>query len=94
MSRHGQPGARHNACDMAITPYDRAGGHGHDMAAAAHDTAMRARLGAPVRACANLGVLAGSAGCAHCALVQFLDSVLFLSHCLDTVHHKIFSKKN
>ena len=44
-----------------------------------HDTA-------PVRVWVHLGVLAGLAGCAHCSLVPFLDSILFLSHCLDTVH--------
>ena len=40
-------------------------------------------------------------GCvsAHCALgapnlflTQFLDSIVFLSHCLNTIHHKKFSK--
>ena len=57
-----------------------------------HDTAMCER---PGRACAGrLGVLAGSARvCAHCAVEQFLDSVLFLSHFLGTVHHKKFSRK-
>ena len=44
----------------------------------------------PGRACAHLGVLAGSASCAHCALVQFLDTLLLLSHCLNTVHKKTF----
>ena len=34
-----------------------------------------------------------SCGCALDAPSLFLDSVLFLSHCLDTVHHKKFSKK-
>ena len=34
----------------------------------------------PGRACAHLGVLAGSTGCALGAPSLFLDSVLFLSH--------------
>ena len=34
----------------------------------------------------------GPTGCALGAPSLFLDSVLFLSHCLDTVH-QIFSKK-
>ena len=77
-------------CDMALGRLR----HGHKLC----DTATRpaTRSGATpmrARACAHLGVLAGSAGSAHCALVQFLDSVLFLSHCLDTVHHKKNSKK-
>ena len=80
--RHGQPGAWHNVCDKAARPATRSGGPGHDMAKSAQDTATRAR---PMRA--------GWAVGAHCALGQFLDLILFLSHCLGTVH-KIFRKKN
>ena len=49
---------------------------------------------APGRACVHLGVLARSAGCALGAPNLFLDSVLFLSHCLDTVHEHCSSQKN
>ena len=53
-------------------------------------TTRRQRV--PGRACAHLGVLAGL--CVHIVhLTRFLDSVLFLSHFLITVHHKKFSKK-
>ena len=81
--------------------YDTAEGPGHDTARHSrlgattwswgrHDTATRARLGAQARP-----------SWVHCApdsvLTQFLDSVLFLSHCLDIVHEhcskKIFRKK-
>ena len=48
-------------------------------------------------ACAHLGVLAGPTGYALGAPSLFLDSVLFPSHCLDTVHEhcssQIFLKK-
>ena len=64
--RHGQLGH-----DTALRACGTVGGHDHD-------TAIRAR--APGRACAHLGVLAGSAGCAFGAPSLFLDSVLFLSH--------------
>ena len=45
---------------------------------------------APGHVFARLCVLAGPAGCALGALSLFLDSVLFLSHFLGTVHHKNF----
>ena len=60
--------------------------------ARAYDTALGAATTRPrEHTWAHLGVLAGSGGCAHYALVQFLDSVLFLSHCswtlfMNTVH--------
>ena len=81
-------GLRHDrlrACDTAIKACDTAWGHDHDTAIA---PTTRPYARSPERAYAHLGVLTGSAGCAHCALVQFLDSVLFLSHCLNNVHHK------
>ena len=42
------------------------------------------------RLCAP-GCAVGSSGCALGAPSLFLDSILFLSHWLDTVHHKNFS---
>ena len=68
------------ACDTADLGLRHGRGPGHDT------TPLRVRargLGAPGRA--------GWLGCALGAPNQFLDSVLFLSHCLDTVH-KTFSK--
>ena len=56
------------------------------------DTApLRPRYGAraPGRAC----VRKLAQGCALGAPSLFLDSVLFPSHCSDTVHHKNFSEK-
>ena len=96
MSRHGQPSHdtaqgqhlqhRKTPYDTAISACDTAGGHGHDTAAA---PTTRPSVRAPGRSCAHLGVLAGSTGC---VLVQFLDSVLFLSHCLETVHEHCSSQ--
>ena len=80
---------RWGACDTAINACDTAGGHGQDMAAA---PTTRPCAREPGRAYAHLGVLAESAGCAHCALVQFFDLVLFLSHYLDTVHEHCSSQ--
>ena len=59
----------------------------YDTVGQGHDTATVA-MTRPLceRAWAHLGVLAGSAGCALGAPSQFLDSVLFLSHCWDTIH--------
>ena len=81
------------ACDMATTPVTRLGATTMTRPQRPRHCHVRACLGEPWRTCVHLGVLAGSAGCALGAPNLFLDSVLFLSHCLDTVHHKKFSKK-
>ena len=85
--RHGQPGARHKRLRHGHTRCDTAGGQATirpNQPTTRHD---RAHLGAPV--CAGW-----SAGCALGAASLFLDSILFLSHCLDHCSQKIFEKKN
>ena len=81
---------RWGAYDTAITPCDTAECHGHDTAVAAQN---KAHARAPGRACAHLGGLVRPTGCALGAPSLFLDSILFLSHFLVTVHHKKIPKK-
>ena len=67
------------ACDTALEACDTAGWGRHD----------RPRE----RTWACLGVLARPTGCALGAPSLFLDLVLFMSHCLDTVHEHCSSQK-
>ena len=78
-------------CDTAQHPVTRPGAK----------VTTRPSVRMPVRACARLCALVGP-GWMPCApdsvLTQFLDSVLFLSHGLDTAHEhyssqRIFGKK-
>ena len=84
--RNGQPGhdtgSQGRAYDTVARPMTRpAVGLRHDAMGARHDVSARCAhsLSAP---CAR----PGSGGYALGAPSQFLDSVLFLSHCVDTVH--------
>ena len=93
---HGEPATRRwGACDTML------GRPRHDAGVLATRPlwlATRPCARAPGCVSAHLGVLAGSAGCALGAPSLFLDSVLFMSHCLDTVHEQcssqIFLEKN
>ena len=78
--RHG----RLRACDTTTVPTTRP-------LCPRHGRPQRPRYGPCARLCAPVGQ-----GCALGAPSQFLDSILFLSHCLDTVHEHCsqdFSKK-
>ena len=83
---------RWSACDAAALGCDTAGGLGHDTARPAHDKAGRTRAWehqcAPGRACWVCWVLV------HLAWLFELvfDSVIFLSHRLDSVHEHCSSQ--
>ena len=91
--RHGNQARGTARCDTALAPTTRCPAPATRPEATATTQPQRPRHG---QACARLGApgcVAGPAGCALGAPSLFLDSVLFLSHFLGTVHHKNFQKK-